>query len=63
MYHYSIIKNYGELIEEVECFKYLGSKVTVDGAIETEVKSRISDVGKVFICRTMDGNECTEKAV
>ena len=25
----------GELHEEVECFKYLGSKITVDGAIET----------------------------
>ena len=25
----------GELLEEVECFNYLGSKITVDGGIET----------------------------
>ena len=25
----------GELLEEIECFKYLGSKITVDGGIET----------------------------
>ena len=38
----------GELLEEVEFFKYLGSKITVDGNIETEVKSRVTDVGKVL---------------
>ena len=57
----------GELLEEVEYYKYLGSKITVDGGIETKVKSSISDVGKVlermkvFTCR--DGNECKEKVV
>ena len=47
----------------MQCFKYLGSKITVDGRIEIEMKSRISDVGKVlrgmkkvFSCRTMAMN-------
>ncbi len=31
----------GELLEEVECFKYLGSHVAVDGEMEGEVKFRI----------------------
>ena len=50
----------GEPLEEVECFKYLGSVVAVDGRIETEVKSRINEVGKVmggmrrvFNCRSL----------
>ena len=30
---------YGELLEEVECYKYLGSKITVDGGI---------DIGEVY---------------
>ncbi len=28
----------GEVLEEVECFKYLGSHVDVNGGIEGEVK-------------------------
>ena len=36
-----------KLLKNVERFKDLGSKITVDGGIETEVKSRINDVGKV----------------
>ena len=36
------------LLKEVEGFKYLGSKNTVDEGIETEVKSRINDVEKVL---------------
>ena len=53
----------GALLEEVECFKYLGSKITVDEGIETEVKSRMNDIGKVlgemkkvFSCRAMGMN-------
>ena len=38
----------GELLEEVKCYKYLWSKIIVDGGIEKEVKSRINDVGKVL---------------
>ena len=38
----------GELLEEVECFKYFISKITVDEEIKTEVKSRINDVEKVL---------------
>ncbi len=34
-------------LEEVECFKYLGSHVAVDGGIEGEVKFRMNEVGKV----------------
>ena len=50
-----------ELFEEVEYFKYPGSKITLDVGIET-VKSRIIDVGivlggkKVFSCRAMGMN-------
>ena len=36
------------LLEKVECYKYLGPKITIDGGIETEVKCRINDVGKVL---------------
>ena len=52
----------GELLEEEEeeYLKYLRSKTTVHGGIETEVKSRINDVGKVlglmkkvFSCRSI----------
>ena len=38
----------GELLEEVECFKYLRSDITVDGGIDIDGKSRITDVGKVL---------------
>lgn len=37
----------GEILEEVDCFRYLGSKVSVDGSVEAEVKSRINEAGKV----------------
>ena len=49
----------GELLEKVKYFKYLRSKIIVDGEIQTEVKFRINDVGKVlgeikvFSCRAM----------
>ena len=52
----------GELLEEVECFEYLRSKIAVDGGIEIKVKSRINGVGKVlggmkvFSCRVMGMN-------
>ena len=38
----------GKLLYEVECLKYLEFKITVEGGIETKVKSRISDAGKVL---------------
>ncbi len=37
----------GEVLEEVDCFMYLGSHVAVDEGIEGEVKFRINVVGKV----------------
>ncbi len=37
----------GEVLEEVECFKYLGSHVDVNWGIEGEVKFRMNEVGKV----------------
>jgi len=37
----------GKLLEEVECFKYLGSHVVVDGGIDVEVKCKFNEVGKV----------------
>ena len=52
----------GELLEEVQCFILLRSMITVDGGIETEVKCKINDVGKVFggvkvfSCRAMGMN-------
>ena len=36
-----------EVLGKVECFEFR-VKITVDGGIETEVKSRINDVGKVL---------------
>ncbi len=48
------------MLEEVECFRYLGSHVAVDGGIEGEVKFRMNEVGKVcggmkinFKCRSL----------
>ncbi len=48
------------MLEEVECFKYLGSHVAVDGGIEGEVNFRMNEVGKVcggmkrvFKCRSL----------
>ena len=38
----------GKLLEVVECFEYLRSKIIVDRARDTEMKSRINDVGKVL---------------
>ena len=49
----------GELLEEMECFIYSGSKITVEGGIETEVKCWINDVGtvlggmKILSCRAI----------
>ncbi len=37
----------GEVLEEAECSKYLGSHVAVDGGIEGEVKFRMNEVGQV----------------
>ena len=52
-----------ELLKEVKCFNHLGSKITVDGRMKTEVKSRINDVRKVlggmkevFSCKVMGMN-------
>ncbi len=36
------------MLEEAECFKYLGSHVAVDGGIEGEVKFKMNEIGKVF---------------
>ncbi len=41
----------GEVLEEAECFKYLGSHVAVDGGIEGEAMFRMSEAGKM--CRGM----------
>jgi len=38
----------GKLLEEVGCFKYLGSHIAVDGKIDVEVKCRMNEVGKVW---------------
>ena len=38
----------GEVLEEVESFKYLGSHVSVDGRIDVEVKHRMNEVCKVL---------------
>jgi len=38
----------GKLLEEVECFKSLGSHFVVDGGIDEEVKCRMNEVGKVW---------------
>ncbi len=53
----------GELLEEVQCFKYLGSHVAVDGGIEGEVKFGMNEVGnvsggmkRVFKCTSLGVN-------
>ena len=33
----------------MECFQHLGSKITVDVGLETEVKCRMNDLGKVLV--------------
>ena len=50
----------GEQLEEVSSFKYLGSKVAVDGKIGEEVSARVNEVSKVlggmktmFNCRSL----------
>ena len=50
----------GELLEEVQCFKYLGSQVEKTELVETEVKSRVKEGCKVLgalksvmSCRTL----------
>ena len=52
-----------KLLEVMECFKYLGSMITIDRGIEAAVKSMIGDIGKVLggirkvlSCRTMGMN-------
>ncbi len=37
----------GKLLEEVECFKYLGLHVPVDEGIDVEVKFKMNEVGEV----------------
>ncbi len=39
----------GEVLEEVECFKYLGSHVALNGGIEGGVKFRMNEIGKVCV--------------
>ncbi len=58
----------GEILEEVVCFKYLGSRVAVDEGTEGELKFRMNEAGKVcggmkrmFVSITL--NECKEKTV
>jgi hypothetical protein len=43
----SVLLN-GELLEEVQCFKYLGSHVEKDELVETEVKSRVKEGCRVL---------------
>ena len=50
----------GEMLEEVDSFKYLGSVIARDGGIAEEVKSRVGEASKViggmnklFKCREM----------
>ncbi len=39
---------HGKFIEEVDCFRYLGLHVPVDGGIARDVKFRINEVRKVY---------------
>ena len=55
----------GELLEEVQCFKYLGSQVEKIELVETEVKSRVKEGCKVLgalksvmRCRTLGIYKC-----
>ena len=38
----------GVLLEEVDCFKYLGSQISVEGGVEEDVKYRVNEASKVL---------------
>ena len=38
----------GQLLEEVDCFKYLGSQVAMDGGCERDVVLRMNEGSKVL---------------
>ena len=38
----------GKLLEEVECFKYLGSHIAIDGEVDEEVKFTMNKEGKAY---------------
>jgi Reverse transcriptase (RNA-dependent DNA polymerase). len=38
----------GTMLEEVDCFKYLGSHVTAEGAVDAEVSHRVKEAAKVM---------------
>ena len=42
------VKLNGEELEEVDCFKYLGSTISREGGEETEIKARVTAAGKVL---------------
>ncbi len=53
----------GKLVKEVECFKYLGLHVAVDGGIYVEVRFRLNKIRKmcggmkrVFTCKSVGMN-------
>ena len=39
----------GEPLEEVDCFKYLGSQVAADGGCEREVVHRMNEGNKAWV--------------
>ena len=46
---HSNIKLYGEKIEEVEQFKYLGATITKDGSSDSEIKIRLAQATSVMV--------------
>ena len=56
---HSNIKLYGEKLEEVEQFKYLGTTITKNGSSDTEIKIRLAQatsamVRLTIICNSKD---------
>ncbi len=47
-----------KLLEGVECFKYLGSRIAIDGEIDQEIKLGMNEVGKVCGGMNFTWNEC-----
>ena len=46
---HSNIHLYGEKLEDVDQFKYLGASITKDGSIESEIKIRLSQATSVMV--------------
>ncbi len=52
----------GKLLEEVECFKYLGTHVAIVGGIDEGVKFGMNEVGKMCGGNEGSANPCVHSS-